>query len=444
MKFGGTSLADFEAMSRCAAIVNANPEVKVVVVSAIANTTRILVSLSQSDITFEKKQELLKELKQKHYQILDQIKADKATITNLEKSLKKASALTGAKKPEQIAELLSLGETMSALLFTAVLKTKKIPALNYDVRNLLITNDNWFKAEPNLKLIKSNVTEKLLPLLEDNLVVTQGFIGSNSNSKTTLLGMEGSDFTAALLAEALHASCFEIWKDVAGVFTIDPDLIPEAVPIDHLGFYEAAELAAMGARVLHPRTIQPAARSNMKFCVGSSINSGHKTWIGEKETDIAKVSSMSLRNNQVLVTVKNRDNIPMRKFLAKLFTVFEANSIDLDLVTSNSSSTALVLDDSRKDLTQESLLTSKLITELEKFCSIKIEKDLALIALIGTHMADNENLQQYLFEFFKNHNIRSLFYGVSSHSIGFLVNRAKAQTVAQMLHRNIFEEGLCK
>ena len=125
----------------------------------------------------------------------------------------------------------------------------------------------------------------LLPICKKQTIVTQGFIGSDANGATTTLGMESSDYSAALLAEALDADHFAIWTDVPGILTTDPKITTDARPIPELSFAEAAELATFGGKVLHPRTLQPAIRNNIKFCVGFSQNPEQKTWVTNKKAD---------------------------------------------------------------------------------------------------------------------------------------------------------------
>lgn len=440
MKFGGSSLADFTAMTRCAAIVANTPDNKVVVVSAIANTTRLLVTLARADVSQAEKELCFQELNIKHQEILDNL-ADPGVSAELETLLAQVKKLAGLCKPdtpELKAALLSHGESMASLLFAAVLRSKNITAQNFDVRQVMRTDSNFAKAEPNIGQIKNLSKKLLLPLCKKQTIVTQGFIGSDAEGKTTLLGMEGSDYTAALLAEALQAEQFEIWKDVAGIYTIDPDIIPSAKPIPEISFYEAAELAKFGATVLHPLTLLPAIRGNIKFFVGSSLQGQYATLVKQPEENESKFRALSLRLNQILLTIKNNNNTPMRDFLAQLFKVFADAGIDLDVVVSNNLSTAVIIDDSREDLTQASLLTDELLAKLQTFSKVKIERDLALIAVVGNNI-NNKTSQDFIFNFLQDYDLRTMLYGISSHSISFLIAADVASRAVQELHQQLFE-----
>jgi aspartate kinase len=297
IKFGGTSLADFAGMSRCADIVKKTPSAKVIVVSAIANTTRLLLkSISEPDV--------IDEIKDRHYKILNSFHDPSAIKDKLDMLLENTRfpAFAG-NDSEQLAELLALGEQMSSLLFTELLNEQGISVVNFDVRKVIKTNSNSMLAEPNIKEIKKNCAKYLLPL---DQVVTQGFIGSDANGLTTTLGMESSDYSAALLAEALEADHFAIWTDVPGILTTDPKITTKARPIPELSFAEAAELTKFGAKVLHPATLEPAIRNNIKFCVGFSQNPEQKTWVTDKKTANTPALcaiSLKLANNSALIAL---------------------------------------------------------------------------------------------------------------------------------------------
>lgn len=146
---------------------------------------------------------------------------------------------------------------MSTLLFVEILRERDVQAQWFDVRKVMRTNDRFGRAEPDVAALAELAALQLLPRLNDGLVITQGFIGSENKGRTTTLGRGGSDYTAALLAEALHASRVDIWTDVPGIYTTDPRVVSAAKRIDEIAFAEAAEMATFGAKVLHPATLSP-------------------------------------------------------------------------------------------------------------------------------------------------------------------------------------------
>ena len=155
--------------------------------------------------------------------------------------------------------IVSYGERLSAALLTAVLRHANLPAQHIDARRCIITNGEHGRAEPLPEQIRSRTRAELEPLIDAGRIpVLGGFIGSTVGGSTTTLGRGGSDYTAALLGAALGAHEVQIWTDVTGILTADPRLISHASTIDRLSYSEAAELAYFGAKVLHPKTIQPA------------------------------------------------------------------------------------------------------------------------------------------------------------------------------------------
>lgn len=231
-KFGGTSVANYSAMQSCAKIVIADPKTRVVVLSASAGVTNLLVALANGCEKTER-ENLLNQVRQIQYNILDELK-DAAVLReeidrlldNIE-SLSDAAAL--ATSPALIDEIISHGEMMSTLIFVEVLRELGASATWVDVRTLVATNDHYGKAAPNDELTQQNCDRVLKPLIDrGDLVITQGFIGRAPNGKTTTLGRGGSDYSAALLAEVLDADDVLIWTDVAGIYTTDPRIAPAA------------------------------------------------------------------------------------------------------------------------------------------------------------------------------------------------------------------------
>lgn len=157
---------------------------------------------------------------------------------------------------------------MSTLLFVEILRERDVQAQWFDVRKVMRTNDRFGRAEPDVAALAELAALQLLPRFNEGLVITCGFIGSENKGRTTTLGRGGSDYTAALLAEALHASRVDIWTDVPGIYTTDPRVVSAAKRIDEIAFAEAAEMATFGAKVLHPATLLPAVRSDIPVFVG--------------------------------------------------------------------------------------------------------------------------------------------------------------------------------
>src|SRR5690606_34209414 len=161
----------------------------------------------------------------------------------------------------------------------------------------------------------------------------------------TTLGRGGSDYSAALLAEAADAKRVEIWTDVKGLYTTDPRLVPEAQPLAELAFAEAAELATFGAKVLHPKTLWPAMRADIPVFVGSTLDNQGGTLIRRQVNSKHAYSALALRKNQTLLKITSPDMLYSYGFLAKTFAILAEHKISVDLVTTSEISVALTLDE---------------------------------------------------------------------------------------------------
>ncbi|TVQ68234.1 MAG: lysine-sensitive aspartokinase 3 [Balneolaceae bacterium] len=441
-KFGGTSMADYHAMKRCAGIVGSDPDKKVIVVSATAGTTNLLTEfIAESDK--ERRLDIARRIRFKHLELCNLIQdkfSPQKKILGLLDELEQIAVRTQLMTSMLRDDILSFGERLSSELFTAVLseQTGK-DAHCFDVREIMRTDNNFGSAEPVIEDIARLTEEKLLPFLDHKCIVTQGFIGSDSHGFTTTLGRGGSDYSAALLAEALDADVLEIWTDVTAIYTTDPRIAEGVKPITEISFDEAAELSVFGAKVLHPATMVPAIRKNIRVYVGSSIEPDKPgTWIVKETKDHPVIRAVSLRRNQTLLTVHSLDMLHRFGFLARLFTLLADHKISVDLVTTSEVSVALTLD-SDMNTPGKQKLTDEVLVELRSFCEVEIERDLALIALIGNRLDTTAGLSGPVFGALKEINVRLICHGASTHNLCFLVSEKEAEKVVQRLHKTFIE-----
>lgn len=436
-KFGGTSMAEISAMKRCAKIICTDPDKKIIVVSATSGTTNMLTDLFGSVSSSEKKK-IVDRIRVKHMAICDDLKSPHAIKPDLNELLNELEE-TALSNPSHTLELkdkiLSFGELLSSKLFSQLLKEECDSAIEWlDAREIIITDHFHTNADPDISAIQKKADENLTPYLRDKKFVTQGFIGSTSKGKTTTLGRGGSDYSAALFAEAVNADVLEIWTDVTAVYTTDPRIVPDAKPINEISFDEAAELSVFGAKVLHPATMVPAIRKNIKVYVGSSIEPNEPgTWILKDTRSKPVTRAISLRRNQTLLTVHSLDMLHQHGFLEKLFTVLSKYKISVDLVSTSEVSVCLTLDTDINSPGKE-VLTQEVLNELETFCEINIEKDLSLIAMIGNNLHATSGLSGPVFGELQDINIRLICHGASSHNLCFLVEESSAENVVKILH----------
>ncbi|MFZ7175122.1 lysine-sensitive aspartokinase 3 [[Pasteurella] aerogenes] len=443
-KFGGTSVANHAAMTACANIVIADPNTRVVVLSASAGVTNLLVTLAKGCEATERNK-LIKEVRQIQENILEELKDASQVRNKIEQILKHieslAEAASLANSTALTDELISQGEMMSTLIFVQVLRELNTNATWVDVRTVVATNSNFGKAAPNDEQTQKNSDLILKPLIDrGELVITQGFIGREPSGKTTTLGRGGSDYSAALLAEVLNAKDVLIWTDVAGIYTTDPRIVPAAQRIDTMSFAEAAEMATFGAKVLHPATLLPAVRSNIPVFVGSSkAPQDGGTWVTRDPQPRPTFRAIALRRDQTLLTLSSLSMLHAQGFLANVFAILAKHKISVDTITTSEVSVALTLDKTGSASSGADLLSSDLLAELSEVSSVKVDTGLSLVALVGNDLHISAGVARRIFDTLEPYNIRMISYGASTNNICMLVHSQQADEVVRALHKSLFE-----
>ena len=444
-KFGGTSVANHEAMSRCARLILDNPEIRLVVVSASAGVTNFLVKLGNEALSANERESVLQQIRNIENSILNDLgrpqEVEQVIDTLLEQLSETASqpdVLTSTKLKD---EILSFGERMSSVLFAEVMNqiAAEHVSVAFDGRQVLKTDSSFGKAEPQVEATRKQAESLLSPLLQEKIVITQGFIGQDSFGNTTTLGRGGSDYSAALFAESVDAFALQIWTDVPGIYTTDPRITDKARPISEISFDEAAEMAIFGAKILHPATLIPAIRSGVKVFVGSSIQpEDGGTWISKTVDHRPAYRAVALRNDQTLITVKSPEMLHATGFLARVFAILAMHKISVDLITTSEISVALTIDNPPN--TPMAALTDACIKDLSAFCDVDVESNLALVAVIGNHVEydDEEGGTGRIFSSVTDDQLRLICHGASEHNVCFLVNQDNAKDIVRQIHDDLF------
>ena len=446
-KFGGTSVANYEVMQNCARIVASNSATRIVVVSASAGVTNHLVNLAHSPLTQEQIESTCQSIVDIELAILNKL-ADKSSVeSKLNDLLDEMKSLAFHEeilhRNDLKDQLLSMGERMSSLMFSAVLAEQKVAeqnvtTMNFDVRKVLRTDSEFGEAVPQIDTIEALAKQLLAPEIENTIVVTQGLVGADDEGRTTTLGRGGSDFTAALLAEALDADACEIWTDVIGVYTTDPRITAAARPLPELSFEEAAEMATFGAKVLHPATMEPALRKNIKVFVGSSKEPEKGgTWIVRDCVEEPPYRAITRRKDQVMVTVKTPKMMYAQGFLQQVFAIIAKHKLSVDLVTTSEISVSFTLDNPANSVAQR--LNKETIAELETICDVKVENGYDLVTVVGNHMQTAIGVSSKIFAAVSDFNLRMICFGANPHNLSFLVNETDSDKIVKDLHKALFE-----
>ncbi len=436
-------MGNAESMVRSAEIA-IKQAANLIVVSATSGTTNALIELAH---TAEKKnwadaEVILTAIKTSHLKIATELNTSDSTFETIHaliaelESLSRGIHLLKDCSPKAFDYIQSFGERLSSVVFTEALRicsnklnsTKSIRWL--DARTVIKTDDQFSKARPLTDKIILLAAEVVVPFIRKNVVfVTQGFIGETLDGKTTTLGRGGSDYSAAIFAEAIAADTLEIWTDVPGIATTDPRLCADAKSLKEISFQEASELATFGAKVLHPATLIPAMRKNIPVFVGSSFDSSQSgTWVRKEVTEWPLVRALALRKKQILVTLSTPEMLHSHGFLFGIFKIFNDHKVSIDAITTSEISVSLTLDDS-------TLLNKKLIEDLAKTADVQIEDNLALVSLIGNNINHTPGLANKIFGAIADINVRMICLGASKHNFCFLVKEDDGASVVQKLHR---------
>ena len=306
-------------------------------------------------------------------------------------------------------------------------------ARQVDARHCIVTDDEYTGAAPLIPETWEKTQQTLLPLVENDVIpVVGGFVGATKDGNTTTLGRGGSDYTAALLGAALKLTEIQIWTDVTGVLTADPRVVPEAQTVERLSYSEAAELAYFGAKVLHPKTIQPAIEDGIpvRICNSRAPNDG-STLVGpQTETSPLTIKAIAHKTGVTIVQITSARMLGAYGFLRALFEVFDRHRTVVDVVTTSEVSVSLSLDD---DTTLPAV-----VKELEQLGTVRVEKGRAIICVVGEGLRGTPGIAARVFSTISDINVTLISQGASSVNFTFAIEEARVVEAVKRLHDAFF------
>lgn len=433
-KFGGTSMGSAEAMRQAAALVKER-KFGFTVVSATSGTTNQLLQAYRARGT-SGFQDAFGAICYRHNEISSALEASASARLSLENIYSEMRETRLGEGDESLDSWLAFGERLSSVLFADALRQAGLRSSVVDARQILRTDSRFGRAEPEPASIRENAAALRERTDRGEFLVTQGFIGSDASGRTTTLGRGGSDYSAALFAEALSAESCWIWTDVNGVYSMDPRVVPHARVISEISFAEAAELANFGAKVLHPATLLPAMRAGIKVFVGNTFKPQEGgTWIHKELPARPLLRALAIRENQTLITVNSMRMLNAHGYLARLFTILANHDLSVDLVTTSEVSVALTVDGASSGSSGRSILeNTALMGELAEIAEVQVEENLCLVALVGNNLSSTPGVAARTFQAVGLDNVRLICHGASAHNLCFLVNKNEVRRVASRLH----------
>ena len=446
MKFGGTSVANYEAITRMISIVRGKLEERpVVVVSALSKVTDMLYRISDRAAARDREEAdaLLAQLRERHLtlagellgtggKLYEEACAKVNSICDALCSFVSAVCAVGELSPRSKAIIISNGEYLSSNIICCAMNAAGIRTHYMDARSMIITDDDYLKGEPDMKAIAVNLPEIVLQAYQDaDAVITQGFVSATGSGEPTVLGRGGSDYSASLIGMAIDASRIEIWTDVDGVRTADPRRVPDTRCLDRISFEEAAEMAHFGAKVLHPLTIEPAIRKNIPIYVLNSMNpSGEGTAILQSQFIEDGVKSVSCKENIYVINIFSTKMINTSGFLKKVFEIFSEHKVSVDLISTSEANISVTVDSSQK--------IDDVVSALSEFADVYVDTDKSQVSVIGKNIVSLKGLLEQTFAPLRECKIYMISQGASYVNISFVVDRAVLDDVVRQIHKYLF------
>jgi aspartate kinase len=353
-KFGGASVSDADGIRNLAKIVSEETGNLVVVVSAFGKTTNALEKVLNcwlvGDTVYKN---LLEDIYSYHYSLIRELFTDKIQLTSIiEKSFENLKGYLLSEKIKEFDfvydQLVSHGELWSTTIVAEYLKINISDVEWIDIRENLIT-DNRFR-DANILWSESALRIKnSFDFKKARIYVTQGFIGGTAAGHSTTLGREGSDYTAAIVANILDAECVVVWKDVPGIMNADPKWLSDAQKLDEISYKEAVEMTFSGAKIIHPKTIKPLHNKKIPMQVRSFLVPDEKGTIIKADAILKKVIPVYIKKeDQILISILPKDfSFVMGDNLSRIFLSFMSHGIKVNLVEASAVSIDVCVDDER-------------------------------------------------------------------------------------------------
>ena len=458
LKFGGTSVANAQNIKLVLDIVQqkSTTNTLAIIVSAFSGVTDLLLESSKKASLKDKSyREIINEIEKKHKDAIEELiplsqqsdvlESINSAINHL-KTLLDGCFLLGELSPRSADAVASFGELLSSKIIAVALK-QKVNTVFKDSRDLIKTNSDFGRANVNFTKTNSNITD----FFKENkaqVVLLPGFIASDEDGKTTTLGRGGSDYSAAIIANATKSSALEIWTDVNGMFTANPKLVKQAQPIETISYQEAMELSHFGAKVLYPPTIQPVLNANIPIWIKNTFEPEvFGTYISNSnKTNSNPIKGISHIDKIALLTLEGSGMIGVAGSSKRLFEVLSIQNINVIFITQASSEHSICigilnLDAEKAKIAIDTTFEMELAQHKIEPCIV--EKDLCIVALVGESMKNHQGISGKMFSTLgkNNVNIRAIAQGASERNISVVINEKDVKKALNTLHERFFEDN---
>jgi len=463
LKFGGTSVANPDSWPLIAKLAkqklsnqtlakNNHAKCLVIVLSALADASDLLEKVVE-EASNNSHQALLEQLNNMHLCFADRMSIEVGDIYNkhwkiLVDSCEKI-ATSGNATPADHAVICGTGELLSTALACQILALHDVKTSWLDARELLKLDEvattgerkQYLSAICHYQADKTIQAQLLEQVSKDQpqVYITQGFIGSNNQGETILLGRGGSDTSAACLASILEADELEIWTDVPGIFSANPHQVPAARLLTLLDYDEAQEIASTGAKVLHPRAIKPVREAGIAIQICSVLQPEIEgTRIDAGRTDTARVKAISMREDLIALTIETSGMWQRSGFLGEVFGIFGQSGISIDLVSTSESNVTVSLDTKANEL--DRVLMQQCLDKLSAIARVKVIEPVASISIVGRHIRRVIPRLGPVLESFGEHRIHLISLSSSDLNLTFVVDQEQSARLMSRMHELLVEE----
>ena len=445
-KFGGTSVADPDAIRRLIEIVRSfhgrGERGPAVVVSAMGGVTDALlgVAAAASAARLDEALGVVRELRERHLQTAAALApADTSLIAHIDEQFDELTAVVRALSvlkevsPRTFDVVASMGELLSSRIVAAALSEAGLPGQWVDARKAIVTSDDFTRAMPLAAETDRALSETVLPVVDSGGVpVLGGFVGATLEGHTATLGRGGSDYSAALVGTGISAAEIQIWTDVDGMLTADPRILASPRLVSRLSFAEAAELAYFGAKVLHPSTILPAVQRNIPVRILNSRKpEGTGTLItAESLPGGPAIVGLAAKRDVTVIDITSDRMLMAYGFLSRVFEVFERFKTSVDVVTTSEVSVSVTIDDRRH--------LDAISKALSDFSQISVVSGMALLCAVGDRLRTEPAIAARAVSVFEEVPLRMISQAASSRNITVILRQSDLPHALNRLHEEFF------
>jgi aspartate kinase len=447
-KFGGTSVADPEAIRRLIEIVRTartrDGRGPVVVVSAMSKVTDALLTIASTAGAGRTSEALqgVDELRERHGSAVRSLVSGPAQTPLLAHiagqfdqlaDIVRALAVLREVSPRTLDVVAAMGELLCSRIVAAALTAAGVSGEWVDARCAVVTDAEHTRANPLGPETSAALRKTVVPILErGDVAVLGGFVGATTDGHTTTLGRGGSDYSGAIVGAGLDAREIQIWTDVDGMLSADPRVIASPRLIAQLSFAEAAELAYFGAKVLHPSTILPAVERNIPVRILNSWKpDGAGTLITARNASGgARLTGLASKKDVTVIDITSTRMLMAYGFLRRVFEVFERFRTAVDMVTTSEVSVSVTVDDRRS--------LDTIVQALSEFSEVSIEGELALLCAVGDSLQEEPEIAARVVSVLEEVPLKMISQAASRRNITVVLKQSDLPHAMQRLHEEFF------